>query len=95
MKIKGTCLNCGREVLVQQIVDAGGHCPWCSVAFNRDYTSMLVKGLVRAEETGNQFQDVLEQVGDIEGLGLALDTESIVAPLREALRSMRKHRTRA
>ena len=94
MKIKGTCLNCGREVLVQQIVDAGGHCPWCSIAFNRDYTSMLVKGLVRAEETGNQFQDVLEQVGDIEGLGLALDTESIVAPLREALRSMRKHRTR-
>ena len=93
MKIKGTCLNCGREVLVQQIVDAGGHCPWCSIAFNRDYTSMLVKGLVRAEESGNQFQDVLEQVGDIEGLGLALDTESIVAPLREALRSMRKHRT--
>ena len=94
MKIKGTCLNCGREVLVQQIVDAGGHCPWCGKAFNRDYTSMLVKGLVRAEESGNQFQDALEQVGDIEGLGLALDAESVVAPLREALRSMRKHRTR-
>ena len=93
MKIKGTCLNCGREVLVQQIVDSGGHCPWCGKAFNKDYTSMLVKGLVRAEETGNQFQDVLEQVGDIEGLALSLDAESIVSPLREALRAMRKRRS--
>ncbi len=93
MKIKGSCLNCGREVLVQQIVDAGGHCPWCGKAFNRDYTSMLVKGLARAEQTGNQFQDVLEQVGDIEGLRLSLDAESIVAPLRHALRAMPKRRS--
>ncbi len=94
MKIKGTCLHCGREVLVQQIVDAGGHCPWCGKAFNRDYTSMLVKGLVEAEESGNRFQDALELVGGLEGLGLALDTESVVAPLREALRAMHKHRVR-
>jgi hypothetical protein len=80
-------------VLVQQIVDAGGHCPWCGKAFNRDYTSMLVKGLQRAEESGNQFQDALEQVGDLEGLALSLDAESIISPLREALREMRKRRS--
>ncbi len=94
MKIKGTCLNCGREVLVQQIVDAGGHCPWCGKAFHRDYTSMIVKALVQAEESGDRFQDALEQVADIEGVGLALDAESVVAPLRDALRAMRRRRAR-
>jgi hypothetical protein len=95
VKIKGRCLNCGRDVLVQQIVDAGGHCPWCAIAFSKDYTSMLVQGLQQAEEAGDRFQDALEQIGEIQGLGLALDTESIVAPLREALRAMHRHRARA
>jgi DNA-directed RNA polymerase subunit RPC12/RpoP len=94
VRIKGTCLNCGREVLVQQIVDAGGHCPWCGKAFHKDYTSMLVRALVQAEESGGRLQDALDQVSEIEGLGLALDAESIVAPLRDALRAMRRRRTR-
>lgn len=94
MKIKGTCRNCGRDMLVQQIVDAGGHCPWCGRAFNRDYTSILVRALQQAEESGNRFQDALEQIGEIEDLGLSLDPESMVAPLREALRTMRRRRAR-
>lgn len=94
MKIKGTCRNCGREVLVQQIVDAGGHCPWCGLAFNRDYTSILVRALQQAEESGDRFQDALEQIAEIEDLGLSLDPESMVAPLREALRTMRRRRAR-
>lgn len=94
MRIKGTCLNCGRDVLVQQIVDAGGHCPWCGRAFHRDYTSILVRALVQAEEAGDRFQDALEQVADIEGLGLSLDTESMIGPVREALSSMRRRRAR-
>ncbi len=94
MKIKGTCLNCGREVLVQQIVDSGGHCPWCGRAFNKDYTSMIVKALQQAEEGGDRFQDALEALAEIEGLGLQLDVESIVGSLREALRTMRRNRTR-
>lgn len=94
MKIKGTCRNCGRDMLVQQIVDAGGHCPWCGRAFNRDYTSILVKSLQQAEESGDRFQDALEQIAEIEDLGLSLDPESMVAPLREALRTMRRRRAR-
>lgn len=94
MKIKGTCMNCRREVLVQQIVDAGGHCPWCGIAFNKDYTSMIVRALVQAEESGERFQGALEQVADIEDLGLKLDAESVVGPLREALRTMRRRRAR-
>jgi hypothetical protein len=94
VKIKGTCLNCGRDVLVQQIVDAGGHCPWCGRAFQRDYTSMIVRALVQAEESGERLQDALEQMADIEGLGLSLDTDSMIGPLREALGSMRRRRAR-
>lgn len=94
MKIKGTCLNCGRDVLVQQIVDSGGHCPWCAQAFHKDYTSMIVRALVQAEEAGDRFQDALQALAEIEGLGLSLDVESIVGSVREALRTMRKHRAR-
>ena len=92
MKIKGTCLNCNREVLVQQIVEAGGHCPWCGIAFNKDYTTMIVRALAQAEESGDRFQDALEQVSEIEDLVLTLDPESVIGPVREALRTMRRHR---
>ena len=94
MKIKGSCLNCGREVLVQQIVDSGGHCPWCGQAFHKDYTTMIVRALQQAEEAGDRFQDALEALAEIDGLGLSLDVESIVGSIREALRAMRRHRAR-
>lgn len=94
MRLKGTCLNCGRDVLVQQIVDAGGHCPWCGIAFNKDYTAIVVRELVRAEATGDQFQDALEQIAEIEGLRLSIDPESVVEPLRDPLRAMRRRRSR-
>ena len=94
MNIKGTCLNCGREVLVQQIVEAGGHCPWCGIAFSKDYTSMIVRALVQADESGDRFQDALEQIGNVEDLRLSLDAEGVVEPLREALRTMRRRRAR-
>jgi hypothetical protein len=94
VKIKGTCFNCGRDVLVQQILDSGGHCPWCGLAFNKDYTSMIVKALAQAEESGERFQAALEQVADIEDLALTLDPESVVGPLREALKTMRRRRAR-
>ena len=55
---------------------------------------MIVQELVRAEQVGSQFEDALEQLGDIEGMHLALDAESVVAPLREPLRAMRRRRSR-
>ncbi len=94
MRIRGTCTNCGREVLVQQIVDAGGHCPWCGRAFHGDYTSIIVRALVQAEESGNRLEDALEQVAEIEGVRLSLDEESIVSQVRDALRTMRRRGTR-
>jgi hypothetical protein len=94
VKIKGSCLNCGRDVLVQQIVDSGGHCPWCGIEFNKDYTSKLVKSLVEAERAGGEFHQALEGIAEIEDLKLSLDPESVVGPLREALKAMRRHSAR-
>jgi len=90
VKIKATCRNCSREVFPDLIAGAGGHCPWCGQAFNKDYTSLLVKSLQEAEVAGSRLQDALEQIGDIGDPGLDLDEESILQPLRDALGSIRR-----
>ena len=94
MRIKATCRNCERELFPQQIVDSGGHCPWCGRAFNRDYTAMIVRALQEAEAAGDRIQDALEQISEIDDLGLDLDEESVLQPLREALQSIERRRAR-
>jgi hypothetical protein len=44
---------CGREVLVRQILESQGHCPWDGKAFNRDYTAILAEALEQAEGAGS------------------------------------------
>ncbi|HJV04321.1 MAG TPA: hypothetical protein VJ868_03580 [Actinomycetota bacterium] len=94
MRIRGTCANCGREFLPEQVVAAGGHCPWCGKAFNRDYTALLVEELQRADQAGGVLQDALEQIADIEELAMEIDEESVLEPLREALRAIKRRRAR-
>ena len=91
MRIKGTCTNCGREFMPQQVVESGGHCPWCGKAFDRDYTSLLVQALQHAERAGNEVETALEQIGDLEELAMVIDEESVLEPLRDALRRIRRH----
>ncbi len=94
MKIRGTCANCGREFLPEQVVAAGGHCPWCGKAFNRDYTAMLVQHLERADRAGDALQDSLDQIAGIDDLAMEFDEESVLEPLREALRAIKRRRAR-
>ena len=94
MKIKGTCMRCGREFLAQQVVESGGHCPWCGQAFNRDYTGNLVIALGEAERAGNALEGALEQLGGME-LAMQLDEESVLGPIRSPVRTARRHRVRA
>lgn len=93
MKIKGTCGRCGREFLAQQVIENHGHCPWCGQAFNRDYTAVLSQALAQAEVAGNRLQDALEDIAGIE-LAMDLDDESIVGPIRDALRAGRRRRAK-
>jgi hypothetical protein len=94
VRIRGTCANCGREFLPEQVVAAGGHCPWCGKAFNRDYTAMLVEQIQRADQAGDILQDALEQIAAIEELAMEIDEESVLEPLREALRAIKRRRAR-
>jgi hypothetical protein len=90
MRIKGTCTNCGREFLPEQVEASGGHCPWCGRAFDPDYTSLLIHALRQAERAGDDLEGALEQIAGIDDPGMVIDEESIVAPLREKLRRIRR-----
>jgi hypothetical protein len=91
VRIKGTCVNCGREFMPEQVVQAGGHCPWCGKAFDRDYTALLVQALQQAARAGEELEAALEQVADIRELAMQIDEESVIGPLRDALRRIRRH----
>jgi hypothetical protein len=93
MKIKGTCLNCGRELLADQAIESGGHCPWCGKAFNKDYTANLVIALREAQAAGNLLEGALEQIAGME-LYLELDEETVMDPIRHNLRAARRHKAR-
>jgi transposase-like protein len=94
VRIRGTCANCGREFLPEQVVEAGGHCPWCGKAFNRDYTSLLVQALRQADQAGDVLEDALKDIASIEELAMDIDEESVLEPLRGALRTIRRRRAR-
>ncbi|MGH2656941.1 MAG: hypothetical protein ACRDIZ_09665, partial [Actinomycetota bacterium] len=94
MKIRGTCTNCGREFLPEQVIDAGGHCPWCGKAFNRDYTALLVQALRQADQAGDDLEAALKDMASIDELAMDVDEESVLEPLRDALRAVRRRRAR-
>jgi hypothetical protein len=94
VKIRGTCANCGREFLPEQVEEAGGHCPWCGKAFNRDYTALLVQALQQADRAGDILEDALRDIASVDELAMDIDEESVLGPLREALRAIRRRRAR-
>ena len=84
MKIKGTCLNCNRDLLVRQLIDGGGHCPWCGRAISPDYTANLVEALRVAEDAGSALENALEKVSSTHAR-IRLDEESLVAGVRASV----------
>ena len=62
MKIKGTCRRCGREFLVEQVIQNGGRCPWDGKPFQADYAVVVVDSLRDAETSGNTLENALEKV---------------------------------
>ena len=66
MKIKGTCRRCGRDFLVEQVLQNGGVCPWDGKSFQEDYAAVLVEALRDAENSGNTLENALEKIADLE-----------------------------
>jgi hypothetical protein len=95
VKIKGTCMRCGREFLAEQVVENGGHCPWDGKPLQPDYAAVLVDSLRQAEAAGNTLENALEKIADIEP-DLVLDEPSLLTTIREHLdRLEREHGPRA
>jgi hypothetical protein len=65
VKIRGTCNVCGRDFLVEQVIDSGGECPWDGTPFAPDYAVTLVEALRDAEAAGSQLERALEAVADL------------------------------
>jgi hypothetical protein len=89
VKIKGTCRRCGREFLVEQVIQNGGRCPWDGKPFQADYAVVLVDSLRDAEASGNTLENALEKVADIEP-EFVLDIDSVIGRIREHLERLER-----
>ena len=89
MKIRGTCRNCGREFLVQQVLDSQGHCPWCGRPFQPQYTAVLAEALQQAEAAGSSLENALEKIAGMDP-ALVLDEESLLGEATAHLERLRE-----
>ncbi len=84
MKIKGTCKRDGRDFLAEQVVAAGGECPWDGEPFNADYAVTLVNALREAEEAGSRLELALEQVAALRP-DFTLHVDTVIGGIRTQL----------
>ena len=89
MKLKVIHDLCGREVLVQQILESQGHCPWDGKAFNRDYTAILAEALEQAEEAGSVLENALEKMAGMEP-AFRLEPRSVLDALQPHLDALNR-----
>jgi hypothetical protein len=85
VKLQGTCRACGRGFLVEQAIDAGGRCPWCAIAFQKDYAATLVDSLRVAQDAASALSGALERIREMDP-ALSLDEGALLDPLRDSLR---------
>lgn len=90
MKIKGTCKRDGRDFLVEQVIVAGGECPWDGEPFNADYAVTLVDALRDAEEAGRRVEQALERIASLHP-AFSLDQGSILGPIRLQLDKLERN----
>jgi hypothetical protein len=89
VKIKVRHTECGREILVRQILESGGHCPWDGKPFNKDYTAILAEALETAENAGSVLENALEKIADMDP-ALTIDRGSVLEPLEEHLEELNR-----
>lgn len=84
MKIKVIHNLCGREILVRQILETGGHCPWDGKPFNKDYTAVLAEALETAENAGGVLENALEKIAGMDP-EMTFDRASILGGIEEQI----------
>jgi hypothetical protein len=91
VKIKVIHHVCGREILVQQILDSRGHCPWDGLAFNKDYTAVLSEALEQAELAGGMLENAVEKIVGMEP-SFTIDRESLLGEIERQLERLGERR---
>ena len=94
MKIKGVCGRDGREFLVQQVVDSGGHCPWDGLPFQPDYTGSLTEALVQVERAGSALEEALERIVAMEP-AFSIEADSMLRRVQVMLDDLGRRAGRA
>lgn len=93
MRIKGTCSNCRKDLLIEQVVGSAGRCPWCGFVFQAHYTVVLAQALQQADAAADALEAALKYIADLKP-AFELDEESILEPLREAIRTQQRQHAR-
>lgn len=89
MKIKGTCRRCGRDFLIEQVLENGGFCPWDGKPFQPDYAVVLADALRDAESAGSTLENALEKIADLEP-EFVLHPDTVLDRLREHLERLER-----
>ena len=84
MKITVFHPECGRDVLVQQILSSQGHCPWDGKPFSPHYTAVLAESLGAAEIAGAALENALARITSMRP-NLTIRQDSVLEPLREKM----------
>jgi hypothetical protein len=90
VKIKGTCKRDGRDFLAEQVIAAGGECPWDGQPFNADYAVVLVEALREAEAAGNALERALATVADLTP-PFTLGETSVIGDIKVSLARLRQN----
>jgi hypothetical protein len=89
VKIKGTCRRCGRDFLIEQVLENGGFCPWDGKPFQPDYAVVLADALRDAESAGSTLENALEKIADLEP-EFVLHPDTVLDRLREHLERLER-----
>jgi hypothetical protein len=86
VKIKVRHTECGREVLVHQILESQGHCPWDGKPLSAQYNAVLAEALAAAEIAGGALVHALERA-TMTGDAIVVEQDSVMAPILAAMES--------
>jgi hypothetical protein len=94
LKIKLFHTECGREALVRQILDTGGHCPWDGKPYSKDYTAVLAEALEASEEAGNVLENALEKISEMYP-AMSIDRASVLGQIEAHILSLNERQKAA
>jgi uncharacterized protein (DUF983 family) len=87
VSLTARCGNCGRELLLDQLLEPseGFRCPFCGFAFAPSYATVAPAVAARLVATHQVLADSLGELQSMVDGRLLLDRAAIVGPVDEAL----------